>query len=119
MIIPKICNSINLAALASAAPAPAETIKIRVILPGKPGKTPVHLTGSHRKYSFTHSAALAAHVLDVPLSVWNYGIPKGITSGAVNAGVLTGAYTKSNASIASDINALNKGNLFVTALVWS
>lgn len=117
MIIPTICNTVNLRALASA--DPAETILVRVVLPGKPGPASATLTGAHRKYVFTYSAALAAHVLDVPLSVWNYGIPKGITSGAVNAGVLVGAYTANNPSIASDINALNKGNLFVTALVYS
>jgi hypothetical protein len=93
MNVPSLATTAVLARLAR----PDESMAMRVILRRVANTGPYTVHGKVRKYVFEYHHKIGAHVLDVPLSVWNSGITHG-------------AY-RDNPSIAHDIQATRSVHL--------
>lgn len=93
MQLPKLVTSSILAKLAK----PEDSIVIRVVLRRIANLSPYKLHGKIRHYLMEFNAKVGAHILDVPLSVWNNGM-------------LPGTY-RDNMSIAHDIQSTRSAHL--------
>lgn len=71
--IPTTIDSKTLAQLAD----PADTHAVRLIQRQVHNFSPYRINGKRYKYIFTHDSRIGAHVLDVPLSLWQGDVPKG------------------------------------------
>lgn len=71
--IPTTIDSKTLAQLAE----PSDTHAVRLILRQVHNFSPYRMGGKRYKYIFTHDSRIGAHVLDVPLSLWQGDVPKG------------------------------------------
>jgi hypothetical protein len=91
--IPTTIDSKTLAHLAE----PTDTHAVRLILRQVHNFSPYRMGGKRYKYIFTHDSRIGAHVLDVPLSLWQGDVPKG-------------AY-RDNLSICHDLQGNRSGNL--------
>jgi hypothetical protein len=70
--IPTTIDSKTLAQLAD----PTDTHAVRLIQRQVHNFSPYRMSGKRYKYIFTHDSRIGAHVLDVPLSLWQGDVPK-------------------------------------------